>query len=233
MRFILALGVGLFCSCLLVDSLTEKNLDIALVNPADTVRDVFGEIRIAGALALDPEQAEFILNPPFHEFIASFSPKRDTAVLTLTEDLAYATAYRLVLTDHSRIREGEPLRDTLFFRTVEGEREWNNSPATADTLRTGRPLAGSISSRSDTDWFWLLPDFTHDSVLAILDRLSSDLDLDWLDTADLALRAHSDHADLTPETVRVDCSNKPALLRVGTKPNTGTLGRYRISMTRY
>lgn len=232
-NILLFFGACLLCSCILVDGLRDAPLEANLVAPADTVFDVYGEIRVVTSLALDSEQAEVLWDPPVMDFRTELTPSRDTLVITLTEELQYDTRYRLILVDNSRLREGEPLRDTLFLRTTQGEMEWNNTPSTADTLRLERPLSGNISSRSDADWFWLLPDLAHDSALVVLDRLFADVDLTWLDSASLSTLGSSANLGAMADTVRVSLANKPALLRIGAKPNTGTGSRYRLSALPY
>lgn len=233
MRYVLLFGACLLCSCILVDSLSDKSLEANVIVPPDAVFNVFGEIRIASSLVLDPQQTTVLWSPAFLDFGTAFSATRDTVILTLTEDLAYATTYQLILVDSSRVREGAPLRDTLSLRTVEGESEWNNTPSTADTLRAGQPLAGNINFRPDTDWFWLLPDFVHDSALVVLNHLFADIDLNWLDSDSLSSRGVSANRGTEADTVRVAFSATPALLRVGAKPDIGTGSRYRITALPY
>ncbi len=226
-RALLPMVVCCLCSCILFNGTRDDSLTLTRI-ATDSLQEVYGELRLASSLPLDSENLLLDWEPAAPSCWYDLTPAGDTLVIHLLEDLSHATPYRLVITDDSRVREGDPLRDTLWFTTIDGEAEPNNGPATADTLRIEQVLAGSIDPRFDADWFWLCPNFSDDSALVVLSHLTADLDLDWLDTADQSTLDSARNFGAMPDTVRVCRSPGPVLLRVAGKAGSGNCGRYRL-----
>ena len=227
-KLLILLVLLVLAGCVIDVNPGEEHFEMNLIS-VDSLRDVYGQIKIAFTDEILENDSLFDFNPAFLAYRESLNTSRDTVTLYLYEDLDYNTGYTIHPTDNLKSRKRDIIKSTISFRTVKGECEPNNNVQTADTIQANRPYAGYVNPASDED-FYLVNVKTADKPLAIIiSNLTADLNMAVLKKNGNSVLASSSSRGRSSDTITVqlpDTGYYPVRIAADTLSRIG--GRYHI-----